>query len=232
MDDTLVQDYFIRSRNVWFPDFETVIERREQRFRRQSFHAMLALIRYFRSEITRQQFLSQFLADEAPERCFDETQYTHIRALCAAYQRKEISAAEFDEQILVSFRAKPVDDVFSPPFELWDEAVCLISRLRKKSERLPFYLDGFGWVGYLLGNVPRQFYVKAVGDAGSYLCQLREYGVDAIKEALKETYSMEVSVALDLRKLCIGYKTGAISNEDFDRQFLQLAREFCADIPE
>ena len=232
MEDTQTQSYFIRSCNVWYPDFETKIERREEAFQRESFHAMLALIRYFRSEITRQQFLSQFLADEAPEQSIYETKYSHIRSLCAAYQRKEISDAELDEQILVSFRAKPVDDVFSPPFALWDEVVCLISRLKKKMERLPIYFDGFCWVGYLLGNMPRQVFVEAVGDAASYLCRLQAYGFEYVKEALKETYSKEVSVALRLRKLCIDYKTGSISNDDFDHQVLELAREFCSDIPE
>ena len=43
MEDTQAQKYFIRSCNVWFPDFETVIENMERRFRKQSFHALLVL---------------------------------------------------------------------------------------------------------------------------------------------------------------------------------------------
>lgn len=108
----------------------------------------------------------------------------------------------------------------------------LISRLRKKSNRLPFYLDGFGWVGYLLGNVTRQEYVNIVGDTGDHLCRLLAYGTDELKKDLNEKYSMEVSVVLRLRKLCIDYKNGLLLQDDFDDQFLQLAREFCSDIPE
>jgi len=234
MEDTLVQEYFIKSRNVWFPDFEKEMERKSLRYQKSSFPSMLALLCYFRSEITRNQFLSQFLTQKAPEKLLsiDRRPYLQIKEYCISYQNKEISSAEFDEKILLSFRARPSDDVFSPSFEAWNEVIHLISRLEEKTNRLPFYFDGLGWIGYLMGNVTRQLYVKTVCDTGDHLCQLLAYGTDAVKEDLNDKYSMEVSVALRLRELCMNYKNGSLSSDEFDCRFLQLAGDFCLDILE
>ena len=226
--------YFKRSCRVWFPDFENVLERRKQHYQKQSSHPMLALVRYVRSDITRQQFLSLFSPHEMPENFFptDNILYSRIRALCAAYQDRKLSDGEFDEQILIAFRSGPVDDVFSPPYESWDEILRLISRLETKVSRLPFYFDGLGWIGYLKGNAPRQQYVNLTCDSADYLCLLLEYGVDTIKAALRETYATEVSVALRLRTLCMDCRNGSLLPDDFDHRFLELAQEFCRDIPE
>ena len=233
MEDTQAQNYFIRSCNVWFPDFETVIENTEPRFWKQSFHALLALLCYFRSEITRKQFLSQFFACEVPKKIFpsDKVLYSQIRLLGSAYQNKEVSNAEFDEQLLLAFRRRPTEDIFSPAFESWDECKRLISKLEKK-RKLPLWFDFVGWLGYLKGNVSRQQYVEVVCSESDYLCQLLSLGTDFVKQELNEKYSMEVSVALHLRKLCIDYKHGLLLPDDFDVQFLLLAKEFCSDIVE
>ena len=83
-----------------------------------------------------------------------------------------------------------------------------------------------------MGNVTRQLYVKTVCDTGDHLCQLLAYGTDAVKEDLNDKYSMEVSVALRLRELCMNYKNGSLSSDEFDCRFLQLAGDFCLDILE
>jgi hypothetical protein len=234
MENVRVLEYFIRSCNVWFPDFEEKIECKEQHYQKRSFHAMLVLLRYFRSEITREAFLFQFFAQDPPEKLLsiDKTPYLQIKEFCAAYQNKEISAAEFDEKVLISFRARPLDGVFSPPFELWSDVVCLISRLERKQKCLPIWFDFLGWTGYLKGNVTIQQYLEIAGDSGDYLCQLLDYGTDAVKEELNKTYSKEVAAALHLRKLCIDYKDELLSQEAFDNRFLQLAKDFCWDILE
>ena len=234
MEDIGVQEYFIKSCNVWFPDFEKKIEDKGLHYRKISFYAMLTLLCYFRSEITRNQFLSQFLTQKAPEKLLsiDRRPYLQIKEYCISYQNKEISSVEFDEKILLSFRARPSDDVFSPSFEAWNEVIHLISRSEEKTNRLPFYFDGLGWSGYLMGNVTRQLYVKTVCDTGDHLCQLLAYGTDAVKEDLNDKYSMEVSVALRLRELCMNYKNGSLSSDEFDCRFLQLAGDFCSDILE
>ncbi|MBQ9851368.1 MAG: hypothetical protein IJO37_00440 [Ruminiclostridium sp.] len=233
MEDTQAQKYFIRSCNVWFPDFETVIENMERRFRKQSFHALLALLCYFRSEITRQQFLSQFFACEVPKKLLpsDKVLYSEIRLLGSAYQNKEVSNAEFDEQLLLAFRRRPTEDIFSPAFDSWDECKRLISKLEKKC-KLPLWFDFVGWIGYLKGNVSRQQYVEIVCSESDYLCQLLDFGTDDAKKDLTETYRAETSVVLRLRELCINYKKTILTQEDFDNRFLLLAREFCLDIPE
>ena len=230
-EDTRDQVYFIKSRNVWFPDFEKEIERKRVRYQKSSFLSMLALLCYFRSDITRDQFLSQFLTQKVPDNMFstDKVLYLQIKKCCLSYQSKDISNADFDEKILLSFRARPLDDVFSPPFEAWNEVVQLISRLENKTNRLPFYFDGLGWIGYLMGNVTRQLYVKTVCDAGDHLCQLLAYGTDTVKEDLHDKYSTEVSVALRLRELCMNYQHESLSSEEFDCRFLQLAGDFCLD---
>ncbi|MBR2491450.1 MAG: hypothetical protein IKB65_08225 [Ruminiclostridium sp.] len=234
MEDTRDQEYFIKSRNVWFPDFEKEMERKSLRYQKSSFPSMLALLCYFRSEITRNQFLSEFLTQKAPDKMLstDKLPYLQIKEYCLSYQNKEISDAEFDEKILLSFCARPLDGVFSPPFASWNEVVHLISRVENKTNHLPFYFDGLGWVGYLKGNVTRYLYVKTVCDAGDHLCQLLQYGSDAVKEDLNDKYSMEVSVALRLRELCMKYKDGSLSSDEFDCQYLQLAKDFCSDILE
>lgn len=232
MKDTSVQECFMKSPNVWFPDFEKELERKSFRYQKSSFHPMLTLLRYFRSEITRDQFLSQFLTQKAPDKLLsaDKIPYLQIRAHCLSYQYKEISNAEFDEKILLSFRARPLDDTFSPPFESWNEVIHLISRLEHKTNRLPFYFDGLGWTGYLKGNAARHLYVRTVCDTGDYLCQLLAYSTEDVKDNLNGKYSPEVSVALRLRELCTNYKDGLTTSDEFDCQYLQLAREFCSDI--
>lgn len=234
MEEVWTQEYFIRSRNVWFPDFEEKIEDMDTRCQKRNFHGMLALLCYFRGEITREAFLRQFLAQKAPEKMLlrEKTQYIQIKELCLAYQDKEISDAEFDEKVLISFRARPLDGVFSPPFELWSDVVCLISRLERKQKCLPIWFDFLGWTGYLKGNVTIQQYLEIAGDSGDYLCQLLDYGTDAVKEELNKTYSKEVAAALGLRKLCIDYKNELLCQSDFDNRFLHLAKEFCWDILE
>jgi len=231
MEDIRDQEYFIKSCNVWFPDFEEAIESKEQRYQKQSVHGMLALMHYFRAEITRQQFLSRFLVQEAPKLSADKIRYSQIRELCTAYQCKKLSDIEFDEKILLSFRGRPSGDVFSPAVESWDQIKSLISKLERK-RTLPPWLECFGWLGYLKGNVQRKPYAEIVCGEGDYLCQLQEYGVEAVKEDLKNKYSMEVSAALDLRALCMNYRDGSISPDEFDCRFIQLAREFCSDVPE
>ena len=71
--------------------------------------------------------------------------------------------------------------------------------------------------------------MKSVCDAADHLCLLLEYGTNAVKEDLKEKYSLEVSVALGLRELCMNYMDGLLSSDQFDCQFLQLTRDFCSD---
>ena len=232
-EDTRVQDYFIRSCNVWFPDFEERMKDKEQRYQKRSFHAMLDLLCYFRSKLTRQQFISRFVSQEAPEKILpsEKALYSQARSLCSAFQTRKISDAEFDEQLLLAFRERPTEDVFAPPFESWDEIKRLIYKFEHK-RKLPVWLDLLGWLGFLKGNVSRQPYAEIVCGEGSHLCQLLEFGTDAVKEDLNGKYSMEVSVALRLRKLGIDYKFNSLSNEDFDAQFLLLAKEFCSDIPD
>ena len=234
MEEKMSENFFVRSRNVWFPDFEEKMDAAQRRCQRTSFHGMLILMRYFRTEMTRQQFLLQFPAQEIPEKCFpsDREKYLQMKALCAAYQNGEISGTELDERLLFCFRARPVEDVFAPAFESWDEIHDLLSRLQRKTDRLPVYFDGLGWSAYLKGLITGRQYAEAhmAFDTGSYLQMLLEYGID--KENLKETYSAEISVCLRLRKLCSDYRYELISTGEFETQFLQLAGEFCGNNPE
>ena len=241
-----LQDYFARSNKVWFPDFEETLEQREDLYRRiygkhpAVVSCFTSVLQYLRGELSRPQFAEQFLTHFSeqgePPRMLSAHRkvYKSAYELCTAYQSRLISNAEFDEQLLLSFRDRPTGDVFSPAFESWDTFKSLISKLEKKSQCLPVYFDGISWNGYLKGNVESRRYAELylAGGTGDYLCQLLEYGADTVKESLKETYSMEVSVALRLRKLCMDYRDELLSHDDFEAQFLLLAEEFCSNIPE
>ena len=236
MEENKSQHYFKHSPNVWFPDLEEKMEGAQRRWQRTSFDGMLELLRYFRSEITRQQFLHQFLRQGLPEKLLpsDREKYLQIKTLCTDHLEQKISDAELDEGLLLCFRARPAGDVFAPAFEDWEEIKALISGLEKKSAALPCYFDGLGWCGYLRGLVTSHQYAEGIlaWDTGGYLAQLCDYGVDSVKTSLRERYQREVSVSLHLRDLCIDYKKELMTTEAFNAQFLQLAREFCADTGE
>lgn len=231
------QDYFVKSQNIWFPDFEKVLQAETEYCDDYSdssnYSGIIAILSFLRKEVTREQFVTYFLEQDPPQKTLfskHREQYNRVHELCSAYQNHSISDTEFDEQLLLSFRNRPTEDVFSPEPELWDEVTLLISRLETKAKRLPVYFDCLALGVYLKGALTKQQYVKlqSISDTGGYLAQLLEYGVDSVKQELKETYSMEVSVCLRLRKLFIDYKEGLISADEFDSRFLQLVREFCA----
>lgn len=235
------QDYFDKSQKIWFPDFEKVLQEEAEYYDEYSnssnYSGLIAVLCFFRKEHTRAQFVAYFLEQDPPQKKLltkHRKLYNRAHELCTAYQNQLISDAEFDKQLLLSFRNRPTDDVFAPAPESWEEITLLISRLEAKSKRLPVYFDGLAWSAYLKGIATNQQYVQVqlARDTGGYLAQLLAYGVDSIKKELKEIYSMEVSVCMRLRKLCIDYKEELISSDDFISQFLLLAREFCSDIVE
>ena len=232
------QDYFVKSPTIWFPDFSEVVENQGDYYGKSSsnFSSFIAILRVFHKELTRAQFAAYFLEQDAPQKMLSKHRklYNCAQELCTAYRNRLISDVEFDEQLLLSFRNRPTEDVFSPSFESWDDITRLISRLEKKQTRLPVFFDGLAWNSYLKGIVTRRTYVEAHldWDTGGYLAQLLAYGTDSVKDPLKEKYSTEVSVSMRLKNLCFDYKNDSLSPDDFESQFLQLAREFCSDIVE
>lgn len=228
-------EYFVRSQKVWFPDFDEILQSEFELYSKyqNNYSSLIAVISYFRKELSRAQFVTHFSKQEMPQKMLIKHRrlYDCAQKLSIAYQNGSISAAEFDEQLLLAFRNRPTEDVFSPVYELWDEITFLISRLEKKSNHLPIYFDGLGWGGYLKGYITRRQYAETHSnfDAGGYLAQVLDYGVDAEKENLKNNYGTEISVCLRLRKLCSDYQAGSILPNEFDSQFLQLAMEFCWD---
>lgn len=230
------QNYFARSNRIWFPDFEGVVQDEKRRYGKNvnNFSSLISVLRFFQQNLSRSQFVSQFLEQVAPQKMLskDRQFYNRTRELCISYQNRTISNSEFDEQILLSFRNRPTEDVYTPTYESWTETTLLLSRLKRKEESLPHYFDGLGWNAYLKGIVTSRQYAERhlAWDTGGYLAQLLSYGVD--KANLKEKYSAEISVCIRLRKLCIDYKDALLSKNDFDEQFLGLAREFCSDISE
>lgn len=231
-----LQEYFVRSSKIWFPDFVETIEEEHDRYSRYSsdFSGLRALLSFFRGELTRVQFADCFLKYDAPHKMLSKQRrlYYRTQELCVAYQNRSISDVEFDEQLLLAFRNRPTEDVFSPAFESWGEITALISLLEKKSKQLPVHFDGLAWGTYLKGIVTSRQYAAAylAFDTGSHLTQVMSYGAD--KERLRKNYSMEISVCLRLNKLCFDYDNKLLSPDDFKLQFLQLAKEFCSDIKE
>lgn len=223
--------YFERPHTVWFPDLEEEMERMERRYRKSDFHAMLALLSYFRREITGQQLLRQVFSEEAPKKLLpsDLKKYTRIKELCGSCRQEEISGPALDEQLLLCFRGRPTEDVFAPAYEAWEGIKGLISRLEQKMKALPVYFDGLGWGSYLKGTVTGREYAghNLSWDPGGYLAQILVYGTDA--EAIGEAYRREISVCVSLRKLCLDYKAELLSPEEFAAGFLALAEEFCWD---
>ena len=230
------QDYFEKSQKIWFPDFTEMLEAEEGHYSKYAadFSSLIAVLRFFRKELSRAQFVTCFLELKTPQKMLHKPRdlYTRAHELCTAYQNQSICDTEFDEQLLLSFRNRPTEDVFTPAFELWDEINLLMSRLEEKSRRLPIHFDGTAWNSYLKGIVTRKQYAGcylAFG-TGDHLAQVLAYGVD--KENFAKEYSQEISVCLHLRKLCIDYKAALLSPDSFDSRFLELAKEFCVDISE
>lgn len=207
----------------------------EQRYRKYPvpFDAMLVLLCYFRSEINRQQFLSRFMICGVPQKLLpsDRRMHLQIKEICVAYQCAQISDTDFDEQLMRSFRNRPQDRVFSPPYAEWDENLRLMSRLAKKMNALPLHFDGAAWNGYLSGRVKRTEYANAVL-AWRLAEQLENPLYIADKTEFKKDYAAEISVCMRLHMLCEAYKKEQFSDDSFDLQFLQLAKEFCSDISE
>lgn len=232
------QDYFVKSPQIWFPDFEEMLEQREAHYRRLSadFSSLIAVVRFLRGELSRAQFVSQFLEQEAPGKMVSSHRvlYNCAQEVCTAYENRQICDEEFDEKLLLAFRNRPTGDVFTPAPEAWEDVTRLISRLEAKSDRLPVWFDGLGWVGYLKGIVTSRQYaeVHLAQDTAGSLAQLLTYGADSVKESLQETYSREVSVCLQLKNLCCDYRQERISRDDFNARLLLLAGEFCRDFPE
>ena len=237
-ENLTVQDYFVKSKKVWFPDFSEMLETQGELYSKSKYDlsSLLTVLRYFRRELSKKQFATYFLEQKAPEKMLSKQRelYNCAHELCMAYQNQSISNTEFDERLLLAFRHRPTEDVFLPVFESWDEINSLISRLEKKGNRLPIYFDGLGWNGYLKGIVTSRQYVEwhLNWGTGDHLCQLLACGTDEMKKDLNETYSMEVSVVLRLRELCMEYRDQLVSPDSFEAQFLELAREFSSNIPE
>ncbi len=228
------QCFFSGSPNVWFPDFMEMVEAAQKHCARYPtpFVSMNALLAYLRKEISRNQFVEQFLAQEVPRKILlsDRRVYLQVKALCDEYRSQNICAAEFDERLLLSFRARPVDDAFSPDFKQWKKITELILRLRQKEKKLPVHFDGIGWMAYLTGRLMRREYVEQhlTWSTGEHLSQYLTYGVGA--EEFAEKYASEITVCMKLRTLCMEYKDGKETAEEFDRQMLNLAQEFCKEI--
>ena len=193
---------------------------------------MLVLLAYFRKEISRQQFLNRFLEQEVPQKILpsDRRKFLQVEALCKSSLNQRISDEAFDEQLLLCFRDRPCSDVFSPAFEQWNEMKCLISKLEQKEKCLPVHFDGIAWNGYLTGKITRREYVTLHLSWGTeeHLAHILAYGTD--KESFAQKYAVEASVCMRLQKLCTAYRDALISSKDFDNCFLELAKEFCADI--
>ena len=228
------QCFFSGSPNVWFPDFMETVEAAQKRCERYPtpFVSMNALLDYLRKEISRNQLIEQFLAQEAPRKILqsDRRVYLQVKALCEEYRNQKMCAAEFDERLLLSFRARPVDDTFSPDFKQWEKMNELILRLREKEKKLPVHFDGIGWMAYLTGRLTRSAYVQQYLEwgVGEHLSQYLTYGVGA--EEFAKKYALEIDVCMRLRTLCLEYRDGKEKAEEFDRQMLHLAQEFCEKI--
>ena len=229
------QNYFEKSCNVWFPYFEEMIAQMEQRYQKYPvpFTAMLAMISYFRTQISRQQFLAQFFAQEAPQKLLpsDRGKYVQVKKICTAYQNNDICNTDLDEQLLLCFRSRPTDNVFSPAFEEWNDICNLMSRLTKKMKTLPVHFDGTSWNVYLCGKLKRNEYVDVLL-AWKLTEQLLHPAYVTDTDAFVKKYATEISVCMNLHKLCTEYKNGLFSTDYFDTRFLELAKAFCSDIPE
>ena len=230
------RDLFEQSKQIWFPDLAETLNEEKRLYSKYGadFSSLTAVLRFFCRELTRSQFTAYFLEQKPPQKMLSRHRklYQCAQKLCISYQERAISDAEFDDQLLLAFRNRPTEDVFSPAFETWSEIAYLITLLEKKSQSLPVYFDGLSWGAYLKGIVTGRQYAEAylTVDTGGYLAQLLSYGADSVKASLSEQYSTEVSVCIRLRTLCIDYKHGSLSPVEFGSRFLQLAREFCSDI--
>lgn len=221
--------YFTKSQRIWFPDFEEMIEKYDKDGDTSS--ALRAIVGYFRKELSAAEFAAYFLGQDAPGKMLHTHRKLYKRALelCMQYRNQSICQEEFDEQLLLAFRGRPTEDVFSPAFPLCGEICQLLPRILEKSRCLPLHFDGTAWNAYLKGIVTRSEYVKGYLSfgTGEHLAQLVANGVD--KENFAKQYSKEISVCLSLRKLCIDYRAGLLSPDSFDTQFLALAKEFCTE---
>lgn len=232
----LSQDYFAASQRIWFPDFEEMIVQQKTHYEKlgPDFSCFLILLRYFRKALSRAQFAKDFLAQEAPRKMLRKQRelYQRVCTLCRAYEAQSIFDTELDAQLLLAFRDRPAEDVFTPDFSLWDEVTHLMSLLDTKSKRLPHHFDGMAWNRYLSGSLTRKEYTERYLAFGTvdHLAQIAAYGID--KDRFAEEYATEISVCQQLHKLCQDYRDCVIFPASFDLRFLELAREFCGDLME
>ena len=226
--------YFEKPSTIWFPDFEEVMEEKEGSFQKYSFFSGIALIRYFRGELTREQFISEFLAQEMPQKILSREKelYKQIQEWFYAVQQQIMCPADFDAQIFLAFRNRPAEDVFVPALDKQEEICKLMSRLKQKDNRLPLSLFRIPWNPYLSGRFTRKECTELFLASGTYeyLARRVAYGID--KEDLAAKYRTEIAVCLRLWQLCLAQRDNSVSKDSFDTQFVALATEFCADIPE
>lgn len=225
-------DCFIRSRSIWFPDFADELREQEQHYRRLNgdFSVFLILLCYLRGEMPRGQFVTQFSETEAPQNMLRRQRalYTRLQTLCAAYQNHGIGDAAFDEQLLLAFRGRPTEDVFSPTDSKQNEIIRLMARLDEKAKQLPPPFDGTAWNSFFSGRLTRRQYADACLSFGvaDRLTQA------ACEDAFAQAYRTEISVCQQLQALCTAYRDGQVTPDSFDIRFTALANAFCADAPE
>jgi len=232
----LAQDGFTARQRIWFPDFEEMLVQQEAHFEKlgADFSCFLLLLRYFRGAMSRAQFVKEYLAQEAPQKMLRKHRelYQRVFTLCIAYEAQSICDTELDDQLLLAFRDRPEEDVFTPDFSLWDDVAHLMSVLEAKSRRLPHHFDGTAWNSYLRGSLTRREYTERFLSFGTvdHLAKIAAYGLD--KDRFAEEFSPEISVCLQLHKLCQDYRDSVVSPASFDLQFLELARAFCEELLE
>ena len=235
MCDAPTRNNFQQPRNIWFPDFEEVLASRERRWGRNAaaFENLTALLHYFRGEQSRKQFLQQFFSQEPPGKMLkaDRTLYCRVYTLCSDYRSGTLDDEALDTQLFLSFRDRPLEDVFVPALEQWEEILDLLSRLAQKMRTLPVHFDGLAWNAYLSGRMTRAAYTGACLTAATadHLAQLAAYGTE--KETFAQQYAAEIALCTELKNLCLEYRQNLLSADFFDARFLKLAAAFCADIP-
>jgi len=221
--------FFIRSRSIWFPDFEQALVSLEQRcaVMPPPTDALRCILAYFRGEISRGAFIARFPALPCPPKMLrrERALYECAAAFCADGE----SAEGFDDRLLLCLRSRPGEDVFSPSFEAWEELCALICRIQTKQTRLPQPLSGVGWCAYLNGNVTRAEFSR-----GYFVKGIPKPTEDSLfpgfdTAAPDAQYSAEFAACWELAKLCREYREGSLSPEAFDLRYLELAHRFCGE---